>query len=78
MRFQVLSGLPPALILLSTDGYARSFRREDDFLRVGSDILELIRTEGFKKVSGYLESWLRESAMAGKGDDATLGVISSF
>jgi serine/threonine protein kinase len=78
VRFQVLSGLPPSLILLSTDGYAKSFRRDEDFLKAGSDILDLIRSEGFDRVSGYLESWLRESARAGKGDDATLGIISFF
>ena len=75
--FQVVSNQPPALILLSTDGYPNSFREESGFLKVGSDILGMIRAEGLDMVSDNLESWLRESTYAGSGDDVTLGLICS-
>ena len=75
--FQVVSNRPPALILLSTDGYPNSFRDEAGFLKVGSDILKMIRAEGLDMVNEHLESWLKESTDAGSGDDVTLGLICS-
>jgi serine/threonine protein phosphatase PrpC len=73
--FQVMSGEPPALILLSTDGYANSFRDEAGFLKVGSDLLDMIRTDGLESISDNLEIWLAEASQAGSGDDITLGLI---
>lgn len=75
--FQVVSSAPPALILLSTDGYPNSFRDEAGFFKVGSDILEAIRAGGLDAVNSHLESWLTESTYAGSGDDVTLGLICS-
>lgn len=75
VSFQVVSHTPPALILLSTDGYPNSFRDEQGFLKVGSDILEVIRTGGLDKFNDHIESWLTESTYAGSGDDVTLGII---
>lgn len=77
VSFQVISNAPPALILLSTDGYPNSFRDESGFLKVGPDILEMVRAEGLDAVNEHLESWLRESTYAGSGDDVTLGIICS-
>src|ERR1035438_5124484 len=76
VRFQALTGPGPALILLSTDGYANSFRNENGFLQVGSDILEMLRTEGLEKVNNSLKTWLAEASQIGSGDDITLGIIS--
>jgi hypothetical protein len=75
VRFQVISGLPPALILLSTGSYADSFRNEEEFLKAGSDLLKDIRSDGIDKVNSNLETQLSESARAGKGEDVTLGII---
>jgi WD40 repeat protein/serine/threonine protein phosphatase PrpC len=66
---------PPALILLSTDGYSNSFRNEEAFLKVGPDILKMIRENGLDKVNESLETWLTEASQAGSGDDITLGII---
>jgi|ERR1044071_1807765 serine/threonine protein phosphatase PrpC len=77
VSFQVLSNTPPALILLSTDGYPNSFHDETGFLKVGPDILEMIRTDGLDIVNKHLASWLKESTYAGSGDDVTLGLICS-
>lgn len=74
--FYPISNTPPALILLSTDGYPNSFRDEAAFFQVGSDLLEIIRANGLDKVEAELESWLTESTYAGSGDDVTLGVMS--
>jgi len=65
----------PALILASTDGYANSFQNDKGFRQVGSDLLTLIRTEGFEAVEGSLEDWLTEASEQGSGDDVTLGLL---
>ena len=74
-HFQVISGTPPALILVSTDGYANSFRQEADFIQVGTDYLELMRADGLDAVERRLKSWLVEASEAGSGDDITLGIL---
>jgi len=73
--FQVLAGAPPALILAASDGYANSYRDEAGFLRVGSDLLTLIRTDGLEAVAANLSDWLDEISRQGSGDDVTLGVL---
>jgi Protein phosphatase 2C len=65
----------PELILLSTDGYANSFREDRGFLAVGPDLLQMIRAEGIEPIIGKLESWLREASEQGSGDDITLGML---
>jgi len=73
--FQPLFGSPPALILVSTDGYANSFRSEAGFLKVGTDLLRMIRSDGLEAVNESLEAWLTEASQVGSGDDITLGII---
>jgi serine/threonine protein phosphatase PrpC len=75
IEFQAVSASPPALILLSTDGYPNSFRDEDGFLKVGADFLDMIRTDGLEKVNSSLESWLAEASQSGSGDDVTVGIV---
>lgn len=75
VRFQALPGSPPALILVSTDGYANSFVNEEAFLKVGADIWEILRAEGIESVSQSLEGWLNEASQSGSGDDITLGLL---
>jgi hypothetical protein len=75
VRFQALVDPPPAVILLATDGYANSFVNEAAFLQVGTDVWDLIRTEGLEVVQGNLATWLNEASRAGSGDDITLGIL---
>ena len=72
---QLNAGQAPRLILLSTDGYADSFRDDRGFLKVASDILKIICREGVEKVEQSMESWLREASQLGSGDDTTLGIL---
>lgn len=65
----------PELILLATDGYANSFREDRGFLEVGSDLLQMIRTEGIGPITAKLECWLSEASEYGSGDDITLGIL---
>lgn len=66
---------PPALILVSTDGYANSFRSDEDFLLIGSDFLKIARTGGLQKVSAQLPGILHEASEKGSGDDVTFGIM---
>ncbi|HEV2859940.1 MAG TPA: PP2C family serine/threonine-protein phosphatase [Pyrinomonadaceae bacterium] len=65
----------PALILITTDGYANSFSDEAGFLKVGSDLLEMLRADGFDAVNASVKGWLEEATRSGSGDDTTLGII---
>ena len=75
IKFQALYGPHPALILLSTDGYANSFVNEGAFLKVGSDILDILRTDGLEIVEQNLSDWLNDASRAGSGDDITMGIV---
>ncbi len=66
---------PPALILVSTDGYDNSFRSKSDFFKVGQDYREMIRSRGIDHVVQQLTSILEDTSQQGSGDDITLGII---
>lgn len=75
IRFQPITETTPALILVSTDGYANSFRSQKGFFQVGSDILQLMRSDGAGAVEQSLKAWLIESSQVGSGDDITVGIM---
>lgn len=65
----------PALVLLSTDGYANSFRSDEDFLKIGADYLEIIREQGISVLAEELPDILKEATQQGSGDDITLAIL---
>lgn len=67
----------PELILVSTDGYANSFKNDAEFLRIGPDFLDIIRTDGLDHIEHHLGDWLEETTQVGSGDDITLGILSN-
>lgn len=69
------AGQPPALLLLSTDGYANSFRTDADFLKVGFDYLALLREHGLGALEPRLPALLEEASTQGSGDDITLALL---
>ncbi|MGC9520550.1 MAG: protein phosphatase 2C domain-containing protein [Anaerolineae bacterium] len=75
VAFRARYGDMPALVMVSTDGYANSFVNDDAFLQVGSDILGILREDGVTTVTRNLEGWLQEASEAGSGDDITLGIL---
>ena len=76
VRLRVMSDPePPALILLSTDGYSNSFATEADFRQVAADLWATLSSQGIDSVSSYLNQWLNETSRSGSGDDITLGLI---
>jgi hypothetical protein len=71
----VTDGALPTLVLLSTDGYANSFRSDDDFLKIGQDYLEIIREQGIASLAEELPSILTEATQQGSADDITLAIL---
>jgi len=68
---------PPRLVMLSSDGYAKSFKSDEGFLRVASDIVTMVDSAGIFAVYGQLHDWLLEATEQGSGDDITCGLIVS-
>ena len=75
VAFTELTDSPPALVLVSSDGYANSFRDDDAFRQVGSDILDMLREKNLTSINYDMERWLREASESGSGDDTTLGIL---
>lgn len=65
----------PALIIMTTDGYANSFSTTEGFHQVGGDVLAMLRETGFAAVNRAVKSWLEEATTQGSGDDCTLALI---
>ena len=76
-RFWVHTDLDnlPDMILLSTDGYANSFKDDSGFLKAARDIWEILRSDGKDYVQKHLEEWLNETSEGGSGDDITVGLV---
>ncbi|MCL6557470.1 MAG: protein phosphatase 2C domain-containing protein [Firmicutes bacterium] len=73
--FQVLTDKYPDLIMVSTDGYANSFKDDESFLQVAKDLLMIGKKEGLESIEQNLPVWLSEASDQGSGDDITLGLI---
>jgi serine/threonine protein phosphatase PrpC len=71
----ITDGALPSLVLLSTDGYANSFRSDEDFLKIGQDYLEIIRQQGISSLAEELPDILNEATQQGSGDDITLAIL---
>jgi len=66
----------PALVMLSTDGYANCFGNDREFFRVGADYLKYLRAEGADFIREKLAGWLSQSSHDGSGDDITVGLAA--
>lgn len=63
------------LLLISTDGYGKSYATDADFERIGPDYLEMVREIGVSGVSENLEEFLTTVTSGGSGDDIALGLV---
>jgi len=71
-----LRGAAPALVMLSTDGYANCFGNDREFFRVGADFLKYLRMEGPDFVREKMAGWLSQSSHDGSGDDITVALAA--
>lgn len=67
----------PYYFMLSTDGFANSFRTQDEFYKTCRAYYSIIRENGFDAISANLKDWLIETSELGCGDDITV-VLSYF
>jgi hypothetical protein len=67
--------LQPQLILLTTDGYSNSFGSNNDFFKIGSDYLDMLKEYGFSYLVRNLGTLLRQTSIKGSGDDITMGFM---
>ena len=63
-------------IVMSTDGYSNSFSSEKDFLKVGTDLAEMIYADGMGVIEENLKDWIEDTSNQGSGDDTTVSVLS--
>ena len=63
------------LLLLSTDGYSKSYPTDADFRQIGPDYLNLIRKDGVSGLTPQLKSFLEEVTTKGSGDDIALALL---
>ncbi len=62
----------PRMLMLSTDGFANSYKDETEFFKTCREYYETINQYGIKAVGENLKSWLSETSEMGCGDDITL------
>jgi hypothetical protein len=75
VRVIPLQDQDPDMILVSTDGLNKSYSHDAGFLKVGSDLLNMVREEGIQSVHAQLPDLLNEVSLNGSGDDVSLGII---
>lgn len=66
---------PETLLLLSTDGYSKSYATDADYEKIGPDYLDLFRKHGAEGVQSLLPGFLKEVSSKGSGDDIALGML---
>ncbi|HNN90614.1 MAG TPA: PP2C family serine/threonine-protein phosphatase [Pseudomonadota bacterium] len=64
-----------ALLLMSTDGYSKSYATDALFETIGSDYRDLFREHQDTGVTSQLPGFLREVTTQGSGDDIALSML---
>lgn len=62
----------PAIFTLSSDGYANSYKSEEEFHAAVTEYLSMLQEHGAEAVSKALAGWLKETSAMGCGDDITM------
>lgn len=62
----------PAMFSLSSDGYANSYKSEEEFHNTVKDYLGMLKEYGHEAVGENLPGWLSETSAMGCGDDITM------
>lgn len=63
------------LLLVSTDGYSKSYATDADFERIGPDYIEMVREDGLFVVAQSLNGFLTTVTTRGSGDDIAFGLV---
>lgn len=62
----------PYMFLMSSDGFANSYKNEDEFIKTCIEYFDMVKQYGAKAVGESLKSWLSETSAMGCGDDITV------
>lgn len=62
----------PSMFLVSTDGFANSYKDENEFKKTCADYFDMVKSYGPKAVNESLKTWLTETSEMGCGDDITV------
>lgn len=62
----------PCLFMLTTDGFANSYKDASEFEKTCQDYYDMIKQYGTAAVDANLKAWLEETSELGCGDDITL------
>ena len=62
----------PYMLMLSTDGFANSYKNADEFQKTCVDYFAMIQQYGADAVAANLKSWLSETSAMGCGDVITV------
>ena len=62
----------PYMLMLSTDGFANSYKDTETFQKTWIDYFYMIKQHGADAVAASLKSWLSETSAMGCGDDITV------
>ena len=69
-RREISAGLP-YMLMLTTDGFANSYKNADEFQKTCRDYFSMIAQHGPAAVAANLKAWLSETSEMGCGDDIT-------
>lgn len=64
-----------SLLILSSDGYSKSFANDADFEKIGPSYLGMIRESGVQAVAAKLEGFLAQTTEKGSGDDISIAML---
>ena len=64
-----------SLLLLSTDGYGKSYPTDPAFRQIGPDYLALVREHGISGLAPLLRGFLEKVTTLGSGDDIALALL---
>lgn len=62
----------PSAFLMTTDGFANSYKNEDEFKKTCVSYFDMLKEHGADAVNANLKEWLTETSEMGCGDDITL------
>lgn len=76
LRMRVVPPPPPGtLVLITTDGYSKSYRNDEEFRRIGPDYAALLAQGGLSALEPHLRGFLEEVTTNGSGDDIAMGLL---
>ena len=62
----------PFAFMLSTDGFASSYKDDEEFRKACVGYFQMLKEHGAEAVSANIKEWLAETSAMGCGDDITL------